>query len=400
MSISVKTPQLPESVADAVVITWHKQAGDYVVEDENLVDLETDKVVLEVPAPKSGVLSEILQPEGSTVTADILLGTIDSSETTQVLPSKTATGKQKTTKVKTTSVETTATTEAFASPSVRQQLFENNLQQSDVTSTGKKGHITSDDVAKKVAQKPPAQVSAAQPAAAGAREQRRVPMTRLRARMAERLAQAQQTSATLTTFNEIDMQAVMAIRSQHKQQFEQSHNVRLGFMSFFIQATCEALKKFPDVNASIDGGDIIYHGYFDIGVAVSSKRGLVVPNIRDADQLGMAGIEQTIVDLSTKAQNGKLTMDDLTGGTFTVSNGGVFGSMLSTPIINPPQSAILGMHKIEKRAVVVNDQIEIRPIMFVALSYDHRLIDGKTAVQFLVSIKELIEDPTRLLLSM
>ncbi len=380
MNTSIKTPQLPESVADALVITWHKQPGDHVIEDENLVDLETDKVVLEVPAPKSGILKEILQPEGSTVTGEMLLGKIDTSETTQILTTKTD------------DIETTSTTESFASPSVRQNLLKNNLQESDITSSGKKGHITQDDVAKKVTE-----ISGVT-GIYGTREQQRIPMTRLRARMAERLAQAQQTSATLTTFNEIDMQAVINIRNQHKQQFEHSHNVRLGFMSFFIQATCEALKNFPDVNASIDGSDIIYHGYFDVGVAVSSKRGLVVPIIRNADQLGMAGIEQSIVDLSTKAQNGKLTMDDLTGGTFTVSNGGVFGSMLSTPIINPPQSGILGMHKIEKRAVVINDKIEIRPMMFVALSYDHRLIDGKTAVQFLVNIKELIEDPTRLLL--
>lgn len=382
MSTLIKTPQLPESVADALVITWHKQPGDHVIEDENLVDLETDKVVLEVPAPKSGILKEILQAEGSTVTGEMLLGKIDTSETTQVLSKKTQTEK----------VETTGTTESFASPSVRQQLLKNNLQESEVTSSGKKGHITQDDVAKKIAET----ISTSE--VTGSREQQRIPMTRLRARMAERLAQAQQTSATLTTFNEIDMQAVIDIRNQYKQQFEHSHNVRLGFMSFFIQAACEALKNYPDVNASIDGSDIIYHGYFDIGVAVSSKRGLVVPVIRNADQLSMAAIEQTIVDLSTKAQSGKLTMDDLTGGTFTVSNGGVFGSMLSTPIINPPQSGILGMHKIEKRAVVINDKIEIRPMMFVALSYDHRLIDGKTAVQFLVTVKELIEDPSRLLL--
>ncbi len=395
MSIDIKTPQLPESVNDATVITWHKQPGDTVHEDENLVDLETDKVVLEVPSPARGVLERIQQPEGAKVTSGAVLGTLDTEIGAKETPAPAAEqpvpGKSSTTHSDPASTSPAQET-PFASPSVRQKLHENALTEQDVTPTGDKGHITTDDVMRELATRPQSSDLI------GGREERRVPMTRLRARMAERLTQAQQTTATLTTFNEIDMQAVMDLRNRYKAVFEQTHQVRLGFMSFFIRAVCEALKRFPDVNASVDGTDIIYHGYFDIGVAVSSDRGLVVPIIRDADQLSTAEIEQQIVALSKKARSGKLTMDDLTGGTFTVSNGGVFGSMLSTPIINPPQAGILGMHKIEKRPVVVDDSIVIRPVMYVALSYDHRLIDGKTAVQFLVTVKQLIEDPGRLLL--
>ena len=395
MTVDIKAPQLPESVTDATIVAWRKQPGEPVTEDENLVDLETDKVVLEVPAPSSGVLKEILQPEGAQVTADTLLGHIDDSQTATAPDAKPATpapSAETSVETRAAAIETEPEEQPpFASPSVRQQLHEAGLEETDVQPTGEKGHITHADVEKRRQQPRSTDLI-------DGREERRVPMTRLRARMAERLIQAQHATATLTTFNEIDMQAVIDLRQQYREPFEKAHGVRLGFMSFFIRAACEALKKFPDINASVDGTDIIYHGYYDIGVAVSSDRGLVVPIIRNADQLSMAGIESRIADLSQKARDNKLTLDDLTGGTFTVSNGGVFGSMLSTPIINPPQSAILGLHKIEKRPVVIDDAIHIRPIMYAALSYDHRLIDGKTAVQFLVTIKQLVENPSRILL--
>jgi len=394
MNIAVTTPMLPESVADATVVTWHKQTGEHVIKDENLVDLETDKVVLEVPAPETGVLKEILQPEGSVVTAQMPLANIQPGKAPAIKKTKKSESKNKT-------EGEAKSLPPHASPSIRHQLHAEGLSEEDVTATGEKGHILKQDVEDSLKQKRSAPAGMPAPSlATGGREERRVPMTRLRARIAERLQQVQQTAAILTTFNEVDMQAVIALRQQHKEQFEKTHGVKLGFMSFFVRATCEALKKFPEVNASIDGADIVYHGNYDIGVAVSTERGLVVPAIHNADQLNMAEIEKQIIDFGQRAGSGKLTMEELTGGTFTISNGGVFGSLLSTPIINPPQSAILGMHKIEKRPVVVDDEIIVRPMMYLALSYDHRLIDGQQAVEFLVTIKNYIEDPAQILLSL
>ena len=397
--IAIKTPMLPESVSDATVVTWHKQTGEHVIQDENLLDLETDKVVLEVPAPQSGVLTEILQPEGSVVTADTLLAHIEPGETPTLtnieIPKIIEEPAKPQAEIK------KAAEKPHASPSVRQQLHANDLQEADVVPSGKKGHILKQDVDQHVVEKP---TSAAMPApdfvTSSEREERRVPMTRLRARIADRLLAAQQNAAILTTFNEVDMQAVIDIRNRYKTDFHSTHHVKLGFMSFFVQACCEALKKFPEVNASIDDSDIVYHGYYDVGVAVSSERGLVVPVIRNADHLSMAEIEQSIVDFGSRAREGKLTMDDLTGGTFTLSNGGVFGSLMSTPILNPPQTGILGLHKIDERPVAINGEVVIRPMMYLALSYDHRLVDGQAAVRFLVMIKELIEDPSRLLLGL
>jgi len=397
--IAIKTPILPESVSDATVVTWHKKTGEHVIQDENLVDLETDKVVLEVPAPESGVLTEILQPEGSVVTTDTLLAHIEPGETPTLTNIEIPKVIEEPAKLE-AEIKKSAE-KPHASPSVRQQLHANDLQEADVVPSGKKGHILKQDVDQHVVEKP---TSAAMPApdfvTSSEREERRVPMTRLRARIADRLLAAQQNAAILTTFNEVDMQAVIDIRNRYKTDFHSTHRVKLGFMSFFVQACCEALKKFPEVNASIDDSDIVYHGYYDVGVAVSSERGLVVPVIRNADHLSMAEIEQTIVDFGSRAREGKLTMDDLTGGTFTLSNGGVFGSLMSTPILNPPQTGILGLHKIDERPVAINGEVVIRPMMYLALSYDHRLVDGQAAVRFLVMIKELIEDPSRLLLGL
>ncbi len=407
MLTPVKTPQLPESVADATIVAWHKRPGDAVRAGENLLDLETDKVVLEVPAPADGVLQEILRADGAVVKPDELLAQIEAGA------QPAAAGQPQASAPTPQPAPRPATVlDTHASPSVRRALHAHDIEPSAVQATGPKGRITLEDVnaATHVARTPinpapgpaPAKPMPTPASAPGyrsePREERRVPMSRLRARIAERLLAAQHNAAILTTFNEIDMSGVMELRTRHKDAFEKRHGVRLGFMSFFVRAACEALRRYPEVNATIDGPDIIYHGYFDIGVAVSTDRGLVVPIIRDADQLGLAAIEQAIVDFSTRAREGKLSMDDLTGGTFSISNGGVFGSLMSTPILNPPQSAILGMHKIEKRPVVVNDQIVIRPMMYVALSYDHRLIDGEHAVKFLVAIKEMVEDPARLLL--
>lgn len=396
MNIAVTTPLLPESIADATVITWHKQPGEHVIKDENLVDLETDKIVLEVPAPETGVLKEILQPEGSIVTAKTALANIQPGESPKIKKIKT-----KKLESRNDAEDKTKPLPPHASPSVRHQLHAKGLSEKDVTATGEKGRILKQDVEHGLEQTRSAPAGMPAPSLiTGGREERRVPMTRLRARIAERLQQAQQTAAILTTFNEIDMQAVITMRQLHRDKFEKTHGVKLGFMSFFVRATCQALKKFPEINASIDGTDIVYHGYYDIGVAVSSERGLVVPAIHNADQLSMADIEKQIIDFGQRAHSGKLTMEELTGGTFTISNGGVFGSMLSTPIINPPQSAILGLHKIEKRPVVVDDEIVVRPMMYLALSYDHRLIDGQQAVEFLVTIKNYIEDPAQILLSL
>ncbi len=402
MSIEVKVPALPESVADATIATWHKKVGDKVSRDENILDLETDKVVLEVPASADGILKEILFKEGDTVKSGELLARIE-------LGGAAATPAKEETSAKSAPEETSNGEDKSASPAVRRMLAEHDLQPSQIRGSGKEGRITKEDVVsfietnrdKTSASSAEPQALRKEPAQApmGAREERRVPMTRLRAKIAERLVQAQHNAAMLTTFNEVNLQAVMELRSQYKDSFEKKHGVKLGFMSFFTKAVVESLKRFPAVNASIDGQDVVYHGYYDIGIAVSTERGLVVPVVRDADQKSMAEIEQTIGDSATRARQGKLSMEEMQGGTFTITNGGVFGSLLATPIINPPQTGILGMHKIEDRPVVEKGQIVIRPMMYLALSYDHRLIDGRESVQFLVSVKELLEDPSRLLLN-
>ena len=402
MSIEIKVPVLPESVADAVVANWYKQVGDSIGVDEVLVDLETDKVILEVPSVKQGVVQELLFAVGDTVTAGQLLAVIDDS-VEQALSENTADDKAAASKASTT--ETPA-----MSPSVRKLIAEHSIDAAQLVGSGKNGRIIKQDVEKYLAEKSAPSVSASEPShemvpvakqpeeVSGERLERRVPMTRLRARIAERLVQSQQEAAILTTFNEVNMKPVMELRSRYKEAFEKQHGVRLGFMSFFVQASVEALKRFPEINASIDGNDIVYHGYYDVGVAVSGPNGLVVPIIRDADIQSISDIEKSIIGYAGKARDNSLTLKDITGGTFTISNGGVFGSMLSTPIINPPQSAILGMHSITERAIVVDGEVTVLPMMYLALSYDHRLVDGKSAVQFLVTIKQLLEDPSRILL--
>lgn len=394
MTIEVKVPALPESVADATVATWHKKPGDKVSRDENILDLETDKVMLEVPAPADGVLEAILVEEGDIVSSGDLLAKITKGASTSEEKKDTPEQKQ------------AAEEDQATSPAVRRMLAEHDLKPSQIKGTGKDQRVTKEDVLsfiesqrnKKDAPEQKTANKAAETVHVGEREEKRVPMSRLRAKIAERLVQAQQNAAMLTTFNEVNLQAVMNIRAQYKETFEKKHGVKLGFMSFFTKAVIESLKRFPAVNASIDGQDIVYHGYYDIGIAVSTERGLVVPVLRDADQMSMADTEQAISDSASRARQGRLSMEEMQGGTFTITNGGVFGSLLATPIINPPQTGILGMHKIEQRPVVENGQIVIRPMMYVALSYDHRLIDGKESVQFLVSVKELLEDPARLLL--
>jgi 2-oxoglutarate dehydrogenase E2 component (dihydrolipoamide succinyltransferase) len=401
MSIEVKVPVLPESVADATVAAWHKKVGDKVTRDENLVDLETDKVVLEVPAPADGVLSEIIYKLGDTVGSGELLARITAGDAPVATPAKEE-------KKAEAAAPVSASEDKSTSPVVRRMMAENDLQPGDIPGSGKDGRITKEDVISYIESNREKSVKPAEAkkeqanvalAPMGAREERRVPMTRLRAKIAERLVQAQHNAAMLTTFNEVNLKAVMDMRAQYKDHFEKKHGVKLGFMSFFTKAVAESLKRFPAVNASIDGQDIVYHGFYDIGIAVSTERGLVVPVIRDADQMSMAEIEMAINDAATKARSGKLSMEEMQGGTFTITNGGVFGSLLATPIINPPQTGILGMHKIEDRPVVEKGEIVIRPMMYIALSYDHRLIDGKESVQFLVSVKELLEDPARLLLN-
>ena len=394
MSIEVKVPNLPESVADATIATWHKKIGDRVTRDENIVDLETDKVVLEVPAPADGILQEILFKEGDTVKSGELLARIaEGAVATDAAPSEIVSA-------------TVALDDKSTSPAVRRMMAEHDLQPNQIVGSGKDSRITKEDVVafietnrNKAIQTAQVKAESAVVTPIGVREERRVPMSRLRAKVAERLLQAQHNAAMLTTFNEVNLKAVMELRAQYKDSFEKKHGVKLGFMSFFTKAVVESLKRFPAVNASIDGQDIIYHGYYDIGIAVSTERGLVVPVVRDADLLSMATIERTISDSAARARQGKLSMEDMQGGTFTITNGGVFGSLLATPIINPPQTAILGMHKIQDRPIAENGQVVIRPMMYLALSYDHRLIDGKDSVQFLVSIKELLEDPSRLLLN-
>jgi 2-oxoglutarate dehydrogenase E2 component (dihydrolipoamide succinyltransferase) len=400
MSIEVKVPALPESIADATIAKWYKKPGDRVKRDENLIDLETDKVMLEVPAPEDGILSEVKKMEGATVVAGEILGII-ATDVGQV-----AKAEQKP-EAEQPAPETKPSEAAKPelSPTVRRMVAEHELKTGEITGTGKGGRILKEDVLghlKKEQGKGEKEVAERREILpeAGERPEKRVPMSRLRAKIAERLVAAQHDAAMLTTFNEINMHPIIEIRSKYKDQFEKTHKVRLGFMSFFVKATIEALKRFPAVNASIDGNDIIYHGYYDIGIAVSSPRGLVVPVVRNADTLGMAEIESLIAEYANKAKEGKLTLEEMTGGTFTITNGGVFGSLLSTPIINPPQSGILGMHNIVQRPVAEDGQIVIRPMMYVALSYDHRIIDGRESVSFLVTIKQLLEDPARLLLDL
>jgi 2-oxoglutarate dehydrogenase E2 component (dihydrolipoamide succinyltransferase) len=415
MSIDIRVPALPESVADATVLSWHKQPGDAVARDENLVDLETDKVVLEVPAPADGVLTEIQFDEGDTVEADQVLAILDENARAAAAPApeKPAQAPPEEAKPAPAPAPEAGAEEPaeqpVLTPSVRRLVKELNIDPGKVRGTGKNGRILKSDVMKFLdsqdKQEHEQELEALRSTARttelpqGARPEERVPMTRLRARIAERLVEAQQNAAILTTFNEVDLQAVMELRNRYKETFEKQHDTRLGFMSFFVKAAVEALKRFPEVNASVDGTDIIYHGYYDIGIAVGSPRGLVVPVMRDADQLSFSEIENTIKRFGKKAQDGSLSYDELTGGTFTISNGGVYGSMLSTPILNPPQSGILGMHNIQQRPMVVDGEIVVRPMMYLALSYDHRIIDGRGAVQFLVTIKQLLEDPARMLLN-
>ncbi|MFP5429525.1 MAG: 2-oxoglutarate dehydrogenase complex dihydrolipoyllysine-residue succinyltransferase [Gammaproteobacteria bacterium] len=401
MAIEIKAPVFPESVADGTVATWHKKPGEAVTRDELIVDIETDKVVLEVVAPADGVISQVLKNEGDTVLSQEVLALFEAGATVAPVASAVAPVAA------VVAAEPVAAADDALSPAVRKLIAENNLDPARITGTGKGGRLTKEDVenhlkkpaapvaAPAAAPAPPAQAIAM---AVGDRVEKRVPMTRLRAKVAERLLEAKQSTAMLTTFNEVNMKPVMDLRKQYAEKFEKVHGVRLGFMSFFVKAAIEALKRFPAVNASIDGNDIVYHGFYDVGVAVSSDRGLVVPILRNTERMSLAEIEKTIGDFGKKAKDGKLTIEDMTGGTFTISNGGVFGSLLSTPILNPPQTAILGMHKIQERPMAVNGQVVILPMMYLALSYDHRLIDGKEAVSFLVAIKELVEDPARLLL--
>ena len=462
MRIEVKVPQLPESVAEATLVNWHKKPGDAVKRDENLIDVETDKVVLELPAPSDGVLTEITRPDGSTVTSNDVIAVIDTDAKAgaakaegakaEATPPQPAAAKPEPTpsqpaaapkppspgqsaaqpapaaarQAPAAAATATGGNGATAMPAARKMMADQGVEPASVQGTGRGGRITKGDViaaaeakaaaaqsaqsaappaptAKPAAPaaKPPAQAPGVQlPAALGSRPEQRVPMSRLRQRVAERLVQSQSTAAILTTFNEVNMQPVIDLRNRYKERFEKEHGVKLGFMGFFVKTVVHALKKFPQVNASIDGTDIVYHGYYDIGIAVGSPRGLVVPIIRDADQLTIAEIEKQIGEFGKRAQDGKLTVEELTGGTYTISNGGVFGSMLSTPIINPPQSAILGVHATRDRAVVENGQIVIRPMNYLAQSYDHRIIDGREAVLSLVAIKEALEDPARMLLDL
>jgi 2-oxoglutarate dehydrogenase E2 component (dihydrolipoamide succinyltransferase) len=409
MSTEIKVPVLPESVADATIATWHKKPGEACSRDENLVDIETDKVVLEVVAPDDGVLEEILCQEGETVTAEQVIAKFKAGASAASAPqsdSKPVEDKSQAESANASSDENNAASSDVLSPAVRRLINEHGLDPNQIPASGKGGRLTKEDVENFIKSgKTKPSVSSSPTTAptsltAGPREEKRVPMTRLRKRIAERLVEAQHTAAILTTFNDVNMKPVMDLRAKYKDQFLNTHGVKLGFMSFFVKATVEALKRYPAVNASIDGDDIVYHGYFDIGIAVSAPRGLVVPVIRDADQLSMAEIEKTIIEFGQKAQNNQLTVDDLSGGTFTVSNGGTFGSLMSTPIINPPQSGILGMHRIEQRPVVENGEIVVRPMMYLAFSYDHRIIDGRESVGFLKTIKDYIEDPARILLEL
>jgi 2-oxoglutarate dehydrogenase E2 component (dihydrolipoamide succinyltransferase) len=402
MTIEVRVPQLPESVADATLVSWHKKLGDAVARDENLVDLETDKVVLEVPAPAAGILTEIKLSDGTTVTSGQILAVIEEGAAARApgasAPAAAAAGAA-------AGSAPAASSAAKLSPAAKRIVEEHKVDPTAVAGSGRDGRVSKSDVVNYLAAKdatpaakaPPSAPPDA-PAARGARSEQRVPMTRLRARIADRMVQAQATQALLTSFNEVDLKAVNELRSRYKDPFEKQYGVKLGFMSFFAKACVEALKKFPAVNASVENNDIVYHEYFDIGVAVSTDRGLIVPVLRDADQLSFADIEKSIANFAGRARAGTITMEELTGGTFTITNGGIFGSLLSTPIVNAPQSAILGMHKIQDRAVVIDGQVVVRPMMYVALTYDHRIIDGREAVQFLVTVKQCLEDPARMVL--
>ncbi|QLG87301.1 2-oxoglutarate dehydrogenase complex dihydrolipoyllysine-residue succinyltransferase [Chitinibacter bivalviorum] len=392
MIIEVLVPQLPESVSEATLISWRKKVGEAVARDENLIDLETDKVVLEIPAPQAGVLVEIVQADGATVGSLDVIAKIDTAAVASAAPAQAAPAAVAAPAA--AAVQAAPAGGANAMPAAKKIAADAGVNVNDVAGTGRGGRVLKEDVQNHLA-KPAAPVA---PTPTGDRPEQRVPMSRLRARVAERLLQSQQQNAILTTFNEVNMKPLMDLRNKYKDKFEKDHGVKLGFMGFFVKAAVAALKKYPIVNASVDGNDIVYHGYFDIGVAVGSPRGLVVPIIRNADQLSLAEIEKTIADFGKRAQEGKLGVEELTGGTYTISNGGTFGSMMSTPIINPPQAAILGMHATKERAVVENGQVVARPIMYLAQSYDHRIIDGREAVLSLVAIKDAIEDPARLLL--
>ena len=417
--VEVKVPQFSESVEEGTLISWKKKPGEAVAQDEILIEVETDKVVLEVPAPSAGVLAEVLVADGATVTSEQLLAKIDTEgKAGAAAPAAAAPAPAAAAPAPAAAAPAAAAAGGVAMPSAAKLMAENNLSAGQVAGTGRDGRITKGDVLGAVAggAKPTATTAAAAPQAArpalqqvaapvdfaalGDRPEERVPMSRLRARIAERLVQSQSTNAILTTFNEVNMKPVMDLRAKFKDQFEKTHGVKLGFMSFFVKAAVHALKKYPVINASVDGNDIVYHGYFDIGIAVGSPRGLVVPILRNADQMSLADIEKKIAEFGQKAKDGKLTLDDLTGGTFSISNGGTFGSMLSTPIINPPQSAILGVHATKDRAVVENGQVVVRPMNYLAMSYDHRIIDGREAVLGLVAMKEALEDPARLLLDL
>lgn len=393
--MEIKVPVLPESVADATIATWHVKTGEAVSRDQVLVDIETDKVVLEVVAQADGVMGEIIHDTGATVTAEEVIGKMEAGGAPAA--------KADAPKAEAAPAAAAAADEGddALSPSVRRLIAEKGLDASKIKGSGKNGRVTKEDVEKFLAGAPAkaaAPVVAAPVVAAGDRSQKRVPMTRLRKTIANRLLEAKNSTAMLTTFNEVNMKPIMDLRKQYQDVFEKRHGIRLGFMSFYVKAVTEALKRFPEVNAAIDGDDIVYHNYFDVSIAVSTPRGLVTPVLRDCDKMNLAEIEKAIKDLAIKGRDGKLSMDDLTGGNFTITNGGVFGSLMSTPIINPPQSAILGMHKIQDRVMVVDGKMEILPMMYLALSYDHRIIDGKESVGFLVTIKELLEDPTRILL--
>jgi 2-oxoglutarate dehydrogenase E2 component (dihydrolipoamide succinyltransferase) len=424
MTIEVRVPQLPESVADATLVSWHKKPGDAVARDENLVDLETDKVVLEVPAPIAGILKEIRLADGTTVTSGQVLAVIEEGAAipgTKAVPGASAPAIMSASSGATATAAQAAKLDAGSaagaaklSPAAKRVVEENKVDPKAVAGSGRDGRVSKSDVvnylsakdapasAANAPTKAPAAaltaVAAATSSARAARAEQHVPMTRLRARIAERMVQAQATQALLTSFNEVDLKAVNELRARYKDLFEKQHGVKLGFMSFFTKACVEALKKFPSVNASVEGNDIVYHEYFDVGVAVSTDRGLIVPVLRDADQQSFADIEKSIANFAGRARAGTITIDELTGGTFTITNGGTFGSLLSTPIVNAPQSAILGMHKIQDRAVVIDGQVVVRPMMYVALTYDHRIIDGREAVQFLVTVKQCLEDPSRMVL--
>lgn len=402
MAIEIKAPVFPESVADGTVATWHKKVGERVTRDELLVDIETDKVVLEVVAPADGVLGQVLKNEGDTVLSQEVLAVVEEGGAASAAPAAAASVAAA------APAAVAVATDKASGPAARKLASEHGVDAGAVEGSGKGGRVTKQDVQAHLSQQAqaPAPVPAAKPDSqsvglvmpVGQRVEKRVPMTRLRARIAERLLEAKQSTAMLTTFNEVNMKPLMDLRKQYGDKFEKTHGVRLGFMSLFVKAAAEALKRFPAVNASIDGNDIVYHGFYDIGVAVSTEKGLVVPILRDCDKMGLAEVESKIGDFAKRARDGKLTIEDMTGGTFSITNGGVFGSLLSTPILNLPQTAILGMHKIQERPMAVNGQVVILPMMYLALSYDHRMIDGKEAVSFLVTIKELVEDPARLLL--